>query len=316
MAENTGVIVLGMHRSGTSALTRAISLLGFDLGNELLPPQADNPKGFFENHEVYAFNQVALQRFGVRWDNLVFSGPGDARYWAGSDLVDDAWKIYQDNFARSQRWVLKDPRMCVLMPLWRQALTRDKELSLKYVLALRNPAETVSSLMRRGEAVPKLYRYTKDRTAGYLFWLLYTHAAMTNLDPAATIVTDFDRLMAAPGKEVRRIAGFLGVDPADHEPALTVFEREFLDGGLRKTEPRSTLEADCADLPWVIDLYDRLTACMDDPARWPEAEAAGAAVSLVRRYLETVHRREYGPLARHVAALTGKLKALMVVRDT
>ena len=43
------VVVLGMHRSGTSALTKALELFGIDLGTDLLPPQDDNPKGFFED---------------------------------------------------------------------------------------------------------------------------------------------------------------------------------------------------------------------------------------------------------------------------
>ena len=47
VAADAGLLVLGMHRSGTSMFTRALNLLGMELGQPLMAPQPDNPKGFW-----------------------------------------------------------------------------------------------------------------------------------------------------------------------------------------------------------------------------------------------------------------------------
>ncbi len=49
----TLIVVLGMHRSGTSVLTRAMETLGANLGSRLMPAAAgNNDKGFFEDIDV------------------------------------------------------------------------------------------------------------------------------------------------------------------------------------------------------------------------------------------------------------------------
>jgi hypothetical protein len=50
------IVVLGMHRSGTSALTRGLSTLGVGLGDTLHPAGSDNPTGFWEDRDIIAFN--------------------------------------------------------------------------------------------------------------------------------------------------------------------------------------------------------------------------------------------------------------------
>src|SRR5438477_7506691 len=69
-ARGMPVCIAGMHRSGTSMVTRMLALCGLDLGPdaELLPPAADNPDGFFENMRFAALNQLALAALGGRWD--------------------------------------------------------------------------------------------------------------------------------------------------------------------------------------------------------------------------------------------------------
>ena len=65
------VVVLGMHRSGTSALTRGLTVLGVSLGNNLLPPVEDNnPTGFWEEREIYDLHNSMLRACGSDWDDL------------------------------------------------------------------------------------------------------------------------------------------------------------------------------------------------------------------------------------------------------
>ena len=67
---NKLVIVLGMHRSGTSAVTRALTVLGVDLGSYLIESQEDNPKGFWEDSEMLSFNERLMRAVGMEWDCL------------------------------------------------------------------------------------------------------------------------------------------------------------------------------------------------------------------------------------------------------
>ena len=67
MVERIGVYVLGMHRSGTSALARVIDLLGVPVADDgLLAPSEDNPAGYWEPLDLVLFNQVLLRELGGR----------------------------------------------------------------------------------------------------------------------------------------------------------------------------------------------------------------------------------------------------------
>ena len=70
MPKKRAVVVLGMHRSGTSAVSRFINMLGFELGEHLMAPRKDNPKGFWENEEIVRHNEELMSSTSMRWDSL------------------------------------------------------------------------------------------------------------------------------------------------------------------------------------------------------------------------------------------------------
>ena len=61
------IVVLGMHRSGTSLITRSLAAIGANFGNNLIPPQPDNDKGFWEDSDIIAFNDELLNSCGMTW---------------------------------------------------------------------------------------------------------------------------------------------------------------------------------------------------------------------------------------------------------
>src|SRR5215470_10184663 len=65
------VVILGMHRSGTSALTGALAKSGATPGAHLMPPTTDNPEGYWECAPVVRLNDELLKRMGSRWDSVV-----------------------------------------------------------------------------------------------------------------------------------------------------------------------------------------------------------------------------------------------------
>ena len=117
------VVVLGMHRSGTSAATRVISLLGVPLCQpaDLLCTHHGNDPGHWESAPLVAENERLLGSLTSSW----WCPPRNTDEVAG--LASDATRvrasrtIFSGSFPTPQ-WVWKDPRTCLLLPFWRQAL--------------------------------------------------------------------------------------------------------------------------------------------------------------------------------------------------
>jgi O-antigen biosynthesis protein len=143
-----GIVVLGMHRSGTSALAGALRLVGADLGRNLMPATAFNPEGHFEHAEVVAHDERLLEALGSRWDDL---RPLPGRWWerrALAGLDAERRELLRREFGASGLWAIKDPRMCRLLPGWTgafQALDGD----WRCVLIARDPREVARSLASR-----------------------------------------------------------------------------------------------------------------------------------------------------------------------
>ena len=147
-APSIALFVLGMHRSGTSAVGGVLSRLGIDLGTQLMPPTRDNPKGYFEHQDIVAVHDGLLTALGVTWDGVrrLPAGwqDGPAAHVARTALKE----IVARDFAGAALWGLKDPRLCRLMPLWRPLLS-ELAVDARYLLVLRRPAEVASSLAAR-----------------------------------------------------------------------------------------------------------------------------------------------------------------------
>ena len=113
-----GVIILGMHRSGTSVLTAAINSLGFTLGDLLLDSRYDNIKGYFENADIVKFNEKLLQQVESSWDAPGVASSVNWKNLVDSELGQEASQVFDKNFEAEPLWAIKDPRMCLLLPFW------------------------------------------------------------------------------------------------------------------------------------------------------------------------------------------------------
>src|ERR1700722_11162766 len=81
--KNRAIIVLGMHRSGTSAFTGVLSLLGVDLGSRLLPASATNQSRYWAHPDIVNTHDELLLALGSSWDDPAPLPEG----WAGSETV-------------------------------------------------------------------------------------------------------------------------------------------------------------------------------------------------------------------------------------
>src|SRR2546425_6536349 len=118
------VCVLGMHRSGTSLLTRIINLLGVYLDPEesLMKASKWNPKGFWEHQGIIDINDEILVRFGGSWG----CPPVFPDHWHKApqldDLRDRARRLMAKDFGDAAVWDWKDPRTYLTLPFWQMLI--------------------------------------------------------------------------------------------------------------------------------------------------------------------------------------------------
>jgi glycosyltransferase involved in cell wall biosynthesis len=161
------ILILGMHRSGTSAAAGLCQCLGWEVPGDLIPAAVDNPKGFFENATLVAYNDQLLEMVGSRYDEPV--GITTQQLQLGRDLgaVPDLTRLLSHELGRAPIVVVKDPRICRLAPLWIDALeSAGRQVST--LQPLRHPLEVADSLSKRNGF---------PQAQGLLLWLHHVLAA-------------------------------------------------------------------------------------------------------------------------------------------
>ena len=139
------LIVLGMHRSGTSAMARVVNLLGAEIGDNLLPAVPNNPKGFWEHEEILELHRRLLSEIRSFWDDIRPLPKEWYREPAVEKIRSEIVEIIQRDFGHSELWVLKEPRMCRLLKLWHPIFC---ELNCRahFIFIFRHPLEVAASL--------------------------------------------------------------------------------------------------------------------------------------------------------------------------
>ena len=168
MAAHRALIVIGMHRSGTSALTRVVNILGAALPTQLLQldpaiPNETNDLGFWEGLEVNTLNNEFLSSIGSSWDDTARIPEAVFRSDAARSMRDRIVRHLEVEFKDAPLFAIKDPRIARLAPLWIEAL-KAFGAEPNFILAFRNPAEVAQSLLKRdrmgrGQATVLWLRY-------------------------------------------------------------------------------------------------------------------------------------------------------------
>ncbi len=259
------VLVLGMHRSGTSAITRALEALGVDLGGNLMPPLPDNnERGFFEDLDIFQLNERLLEKAASAWSQLA---PIDAD-WAGPSFARERREAAALLRAKlgARMFAFKDPRSALLLPFW-QCVFEDLNLSERYVVAVRNPIEAALSLEAR-DGLPL--------AKGVLLWAKHQIAAVRFSSARPRVFVSYERLLSEPMQQLQRLAAALGLDPPQaSDPAARAYCDDFLTDGLRHNHASlSELARSGVVSPFVIDLYALLTELAESDGASPDIEAA------------------------------------------
>ena len=198
----TIVCILGMHRSGTSLVSRTLNVLGLYLGPEehLMRPSSDNPAGHWESRPIKQINDEILSILGGSWSEPPPLRPGWERSPELAASRRRAREVIEDDFSGSELWGFKDPRNCLTLPFWQRILD-----PMRYVICLRNPLDVAASAQarnRKDDSVPF--------QQGIELWLTYVRGALASTAGHPRHLVFYEDLMADPEPIVRKLARFIG----------------------------------------------------------------------------------------------------------
>jgi glycosyltransferase involved in cell wall biosynthesis len=298
-AERRALVVLGMHRSGTSMLARVLALSGAALPRQLVPPSAgvrgdaNRRAGFWESRVLLDLHDEALASAGVTWRDPFeirepWFGSGDAR-----TLRDRLVATIEAEFGVAPLIVVKDPRISLLVPLWRAAL-QELGVADNWLIAVRDPLSVAASLRRR-DGFPE--------ARGLLLWLTYFLAAERHTRGRTRLFVRYDDVLASWRGVVQRLERDIGF----RFPRRSYFAAAEIDGFVDPDLRHHAFDLD------DLESRDDVPACVGEVFRWATEAAGGQPGS--PESLDAVARglREaellYGPLVAN-AELDGRQAAL------
>lgn len=220
--ESKIILVLGMHRSGTSAVTRVLNLLGAELGERLLTPSKDNEKGFWENAGIVELNDQLLNSYDRSWDD-----PREIPLEKNNEekIVSARQKVQKEmvKLTKAQKLTaIKDPRLCRLAPLYFSVLEQ-MSIEATVVLMVRDPLQVARSLqVRNGLSIE----------TGLLLWLRYTLDAEKYSQNINRTFISYDALMDNWQEQADKVGTMASITWPKSMSNVSKRIDNFLDNGL------------------------------------------------------------------------------------
>ncbi|MDT5217205.1 MAG: hypothetical protein QOK18_5444 [Mycobacterium sp.] len=248
----TVLFVLGMARSGTSALTRTLSLCGGTLPAGMVGRSRGNPLGFWEPRRVVQLNLAILRRHGSP-----FFDPSLRLQQEGAfDAEEKAICIAEitallTTLPAAPLVVIKEPAITALSAMWFEA-ARVAGFDVATVTAVRHPQEVIASLGKSGTK-------TSPELAGAL-WLKYNLLAERDTRGLPRVFVEYANLLDDWRREVQRISAALAIDlNTRDEDAI----EEFLTHDLRH-QRQSDAVTEPFGTDWISVVYEALRAAARD----------------------------------------------------
>lgn len=218
-------VVLGLPRSGTSAIARGLAALGINLGDRLQPPDHRNPKGFYEDLDImYKINRGVSRVWSQDWMSLdvdpdLFETNAELRSFRNyaSDLL-------SKRLADSEAWGFKDPRTNMLMPFWK-AVFKTLNVDDRYIIVVRHPLAAAHSLQKFTDV---------DIESGLILWIKFLVNAIEATHGKKRVLVHYERMLQDPRAQLMRMHSQLGILGALNEDDISSYANGFLDSRLQR----------------------------------------------------------------------------------
>jgi hypothetical protein len=251
LPQRNAILVLGMHRSGTSALSGVLEALGAAGPKTAAASDNWNPRGYFESRLLFPALDEMLASAGSTWDDWRQFDPR----WFSSDAAAHyrlrLQKLLIDEFGNNPLIVIKDARICRFAPFMATVLT-ELNYNPVAILPVRNPLEVASSLRRRdGFALSK----------SILLWLRHVLDAELHSRQLPRCVLFYEDFLRDWRRQMARAGAEIGIDWPDRSGQAEDKIDQFLTHDLHRervlldefnNHPEVT--------PWAREAYALLTS--------------------------------------------------------
>jgi hypothetical protein len=228
------VLVLGMHRSGTSLCSHILSALGVDMADKIGGPghpsmTPDNPRGHWERWEIVEFHDRILRLFNRDYFGHFHDFALPVAWWADPRVAQIRREIiaFLENRMGDRYFGFKDPRTMRLMPVWHQ-IFNELKLAPKVVLCLRNPAQVARSLHDRDGLDPANGEYR------WLVHMIDFYRYTSNLNCCAV---EYEEWFNSPATNIEKLRTFLSLPWQQSEADLALLLSDLVDPTARHDDP-------------------------------------------------------------------------------
>ncbi len=245
------LFVMGMGRSGTSAITRVLSLCGGTLPAGMVGANSGNPLGYWEPRAALDLNDAILRRHGSSWSDptlrLQEEGAFDAEEKAACIAEIGA---FLTTLPAAPLVLIKDMRITALSGMWFEA-ARLAGFDIAAVIAVRHPQEVIASVAARSRASPEL---------SSALWLKYNLLAERHTRGLPRVFVEYANLLDDWRREIKRISAALAIDLNTREEGAI---EEFLKPDLRRQQYRGPI-TEPFGMDWISVVYEVLRAAARD----------------------------------------------------
>ena len=291
------VAMLGVGRSGTSAIARGLQAIGVDLGDNLRPGGGKNPTGFFEDNDFLEISRRLKRTLAVRADDVRLLEDAEYDLPEVRKVEDDCVEMIRRRFGNSPIWGYKYARTSRFLPFFGRVFERCG-VEVRYVFAVRNPLSVARS---RARLEP--HRGTQEKSD--LEWLTNVVPHFERTRGTTCVFVDYDRVMADPAAELERMARGLGL-PVDDKVRreIAIYRDEYLKPGVRhshfaiedldRAPNLNVLARDAFHWLWKLSTDE---VSFDDEALWTDWRRIASRVEDLR------------PVLRHCDRVASELRA-------
>jgi hypothetical protein len=246
------IFILGMGRSGTSALARILSLCGCVLPATLKDANEANPRGFWEPVDALKLNDEFLFRHGATYFDPTLRLQGELTF-APDETEGYIAQVgaFLRHCPQSAPLVVKDPRITALFDFWLQAARREG-FCVKVIVAIRNPSEVAASLGALIEAPVELWHAS---------WLKYNLLAELHSRHLPRVFVEYSSLLGDWRSQVARVTRALAFDEMIEDGAAAI--DAFLTRDLYKKRCEGPI-VESFGYPWLSDTYRILAGAAND----------------------------------------------------
>lgn len=273
-------LVAGMHRSGTSALTRVINFHGISVAEGLMQATDDNPSGYWESQELSDFHESYLKKIGLTWDSTLLR-PKDWQITSDFHEAREWIKTYlQKEFQDSQYFVIKDPRISRLLPLWEKAL-EELGISIRVVIPYRKPSEVAASLHKREITNHGHNREGFNQEGAHLLWLRYVLDVEYDSRQFQRTFVGYDKLLTDWLNLRDKIEKDLEFDFPTKTEDVTLKTNNFLSPNLNRNVSDAQIVTKNVAYAWIDKAFQALQLLEQDP----QHQAAQRSLDIIKAEL-------------------------------